>query len=46
MGAAVPQLEGTRQLGRMLRLGMSLVASTCGVSAVAFGLHSEDARLR
>jgi hypothetical protein len=43
MGAAMPQLEGIRQLGRVLRLGMSLVAGTCGVSAVALGLHSEDA---
>jgi hypothetical protein len=43
MGAAMPQLEGIRQLGRMLRLGMSLMAGTCGVSAVALGLHSEEA---
>jgi hypothetical protein len=43
MGAAMPQLEGIRQLERVLRLGLSLVAGTCGVSAVALGLHSEDA---
>jgi|SRR5215208_5764399 len=43
MGATMPQLEGIRQVGRVLRLGMSLVAGTCGVSAVALGLHSEDA---
>ena len=43
MGAAMLQLEGIRQLVRVLRLGMSLVAGTCGVSAVALGLHSEDA---
>ena len=42
MGAAMLQLEGIRQLGRVLRLGMILVAGTCGVSAVALGLHSED----
>ena len=43
MGAAMPQLEGIRRLGRVLRLGMILVAGTCGVSAVALGLDSEDA---
>ena len=43
MGAALPPLGGIRQVGRVLRLGMSLVAATCGVSTVAFGLQSADA---
>src|SRR5215212_195211 len=43
MGAAVPQLRGIRELRRVLRLGMSLVAGTCGMSAVALGLHGEHA---
>ena len=43
MGATLPQCNGILERRRLLRLVMSLVAGTCGVCAVALGLHAEDA---